>query len=161
MADVSGLRARTDTSRDRGVSTVVGYVLNIGIATLLITGLIFASGNLVGDQRERAVRSEFDVIGNRVAADLETADRLVQASDGGDVVLETALPTFISGEQYQIGIQPDDASDGVEVVLTMDRPDVTVHVPVNNTTAIEQTTVTGGELIINGSEGGPIEVDDG
>lgn len=153
MADVS----RGDA--DRGVSTVVGYVLNIGIATLLITGLIFGAGDLVADQRERAVRSEFDVIGNRIAADLETADRLVQASNGGQVSVHSSLPTFISGQQYLVSV--NETGTGVNVVLTMDRPDVTVRVPVNNTTAVAETTVTGGDLTINATGNGPLEVRDG
>lgn len=162
MADVGprGDPSRRSRNRDRGVSTVVGYVLNIGIATLLITGLILAGGNLVSDQRDRAIRSEFGVIGHRVAANLETADRLVRASDGGSVSLEAELPTHISGQQYQISIEPD-ADEEVDVVLTMDQPDITVSVHVNNTTAIEPTTVTGGGLNISATGDGPVEVHDG
>ncbi len=144
---------------DRGASTVLGYVLNIAVATVLITGLIFAAGNLVADQRERAVRSEFDVIGNRVAADLETADRMVRASNGGSVSISTSLPTHISGQQYLISIEPDGSE--IDVVLEMERPDVTVRVDVNNSTTVEPTTVTGGELKISGSNGGPVEVQNG
>lgn len=144
---------------DRGVSTVVGYVLNVGIATLLITGLIFASGNLVGDQRERAVRSEFGVLGNRIAADLETADRLSRVSNGGEVRVESQLPTYISGRQYQITVEPD--GNDVDVVLQMDSPDVSVRVSVNNSTAIEPTTIQGGSIEINGTGSGPLEVTNG
>lgn len=144
---------------DRGVSTVVGYVLNVGIATLLITGLIFASGNLVADQRERAVRSEFGVIGNRIAADLETADRLTRVSNGGEVRVSSQLPTYVAGRQYQITLEP--AGDDVDVVLQMDSPDVRASVTVNNSTAIEPTTVQGGALEINGTGSGPLEVSNG
>ena len=38
---------------DRGVSTVVGYVLNLGIATILITGLLISGASLVDQQRGR------------------------------------------------------------------------------------------------------------
>lgn len=141
---------------DRGMSTVVGYVLNVGIATLLITGLIFASGNLVEDQRERAIRSEFGVLGNRIAADLETADRLSRVSDGGEVRLSTQLPEYISGKQYEISLESD--GDDVDVVLHMDGPEVTVRVSVNNSTAIEPNTVEGGALEIYRSGSNPLEV---
>ena len=144
---------------DRGVSTVVGYVLNVGIATLLITGLIFASGDLVGDQRERAVRSEFGVLGNRIAADLETADRLARVSNGGEVRVSSQLPTHISGRQYLISVEPD--GNDVDVVLQMDSPDVSVRVSMNNSTAIEPTTIQGGSIVINGTGSGPLEVTNG
>lgn len=151
MADVA--------PRDRGVSTVVGYVLNIAIATALITGLIFAAGTLVTDQRERAVQSEFDVVGNRIAADLATTDRLVRASDGGEVTVRSTLPSVISGQQYQVHIQPD--GDSVAIVLSTDRPDVSVRVPLNNSTRVSETTFSGGDLVFRASGDGPIEVDNG
>ncbi|MFB6113980.1 MAG: hypothetical protein ABEJ58_07755 [Halodesulfurarchaeum sp.] len=144
---------------NRGVSTVVGYVLNVGVATILITGLLFGATGLVSDQRERAVRSELEVVGNRIASDLQTADTLLRASDGGRVHVESSLPTHVAGQQYRIEIRSD--GDGTTVVLRMSDPAVTVVVPVNTSVGVSETTLTGGPIVIEGSDTGPLEVKDG
>lgn len=135
---------------NRGVSTVVGYVLNLGIATLLVTGLLVSGATVVSDQRERTVRAELDVIGNRMAADLETADRLLRAGSG-TVTVRSSLPETVAGSVYDIEIR---ATDGdVELVLEAREPSVSRTVPVRNGSAIQPTTVTGGELTVRNDTG--------
>ncbi|MDZ7851031.1 MAG: hypothetical protein U5K70_09685 [Halodesulfurarchaeum sp.] len=135
---------------DRGVSTVVGYVLNLGLATILITGLLISGASLVADQRERTVRSELDVLGNRLAADLETADRLHRLGDG-EVTLRTALPSRVAGNEYRIDILTTDGA----VTLRLEIADSSISrtVPVRNTSRVTAGTVDGGDLVIDGSAG--------
>ena len=135
---------------DRGVSTVVGYVLNIGIATILITGLLISGASLVSDQRERTVRTELDVLGNRLAADLETADRLHRIGDG-EVTVRTALPEQVAGKAYRIDVLTSDGT--VELRLETRDSSVTRTVPVRNTSGVKSGTVDGGDLVIDGSAG--------
>lgn len=142
---------------DRGVSTVVGYVLNLGIATILITGLLITGASVVTDQRERAVRAELDVIGNRLAADLETADRLLRAGEG-EVTIRSSLPETVAGKQYQVTILA--TGDAVTLELETSSPSITRTVSVGNTSTIETGTVDGGEVIIN-ETGGALEVTNG
>ncbi|MFC7028484.1 hypothetical protein ACFQH8_15745 [Halomicroarcula sp. GCM10025710] len=61
---------------DRAVSTALGYVLTLSIASLLVTGLIIAGSGFVEDRREQVVREELTVIGQQIGADLARADRL-------------------------------------------------------------------------------------
>ena len=142
---------------DRGVSTVVGYVLNLGIATILITGLLIAGASVVTDQRERAVRAELDVIGNRVAADLETADRLHRVGNGS-VTVRTSLPERVAGSTYRIAFEATGGS--VTVRLETRDPAVSRTVPVRNSSTVQSGTVDGGDLIIT-AETGSLEVTDG
>ncbi|MGM0371373.1 MAG: DUF7266 family protein [Halobacteriota archaeon] len=142
---------------DRGVSTTVGYVLNLGIATLLVTGLLVAGSGLVGDQRERAAGAELDVIGNRIAADLETADRLVQRGDGS-VTVRTSLPASVAGNNYQVAI--DSTGGNATVSVSTSDPSLTRTIPVVNETPIRSTTVSGGSIAVRGNLTG-LEVTDG
>jgi len=81
----------------RGVSTALGYVLNLGVAAILVTTLMLSAGTLVDDQRRVAVETELEVVGERVAADLASADRLARASDGGSVRYVVDVPTRVAG----------------------------------------------------------------
>ncbi|MFB6070810.1 MAG: hypothetical protein ABEJ76_07280 [Halanaeroarchaeum sp.] len=141
---------------DRGVSTVLGYTINVAVATLLITGLLLAAGSLVESQRQQAVRSELTVIGERLASNVEATDRLVRAADDGRVRVETTLPRRVAGTGYEIRIAIDGSN--VTAVLSTDSPAVRVEVPIDNETAIEPTRLTGGSVVVRWTDGAPMEV---
>ena len=50
---------------DRAVSTTLGYVLSLAIASILISGLMLATAGFVEGQREQVIRSELEVVGDR------------------------------------------------------------------------------------------------
>jgi len=150
MADV---RARLD---DRGVSTVLGYTLNVVVATLVVTGLLVAAGSLVDSQRQQAVRSELSVVGQRLAANMEVADRLSQAAGDGTVRVHVKLPERVSGSPYHVAIQVRNGN--ATAVLTADDPAVRVEVPIDNQTAVARTTAPGGSVDVTWSAGGSLEV---
>ncbi|WP_435096087.1 DUF7266 family protein [Halarchaeum sp. P4] len=145
----------------RGVSTVVGYVLNIGIALLLVTGLLIAASGYVADQRERAVRTELQVVGDRFVSDLSTADRLATVGDGRYVAVHATLPPRAVGRHYTVHVG-DVGSPGGEVYVRLVAPqaDVTVERTVHLDTAVTNTTRSGGSLRIV-VDGGTMEVQDG
>lgn len=141
MADVDD---RSVAGDDRAVSTALGYVLSLAVASMVVVGLLAGAGGFVGDQRERAVRTEFDVLGQRVAADLATVDRLAVAGENASVTVESDLPRTVAGTQYEVRVVGD--ASGAEVVLHAADPAVTVRVPVTNRTAVAPGNVTGGPL---------------
>jgi hypothetical protein len=142
---------------NRGVSTVVGYVLNVGVATILLSGLLIGGATLVENQEERTVRAELDVLGNRLAADLETADRLHRTANG-TVTIRTDLPERVAGSPYEIRLRG--AASGAAIHLSTDTPAVSRSLPVANETRILETTVSGGDLIVK-ADAGHLEVIDG
>lgn len=146
MADVS-----------RGVSTALGYVLNLGVATLLVTVLLLSAGTLVEDQRDRATDTELDVIGGRLAADLAAADRLARTDDPTTVRVEADTPARVAGSYYRIRVNASG-----ELVLHAHQPDVQVVVPFETTTDVAPSTVDGGELAVVYHPGNDtLEVTDG
>lgn len=131
----------------RGVSTTLNYTLTLGISTILIVGLLTAGGNFVESQRNSVVDSEMEVIGERLAEDIGTADRLVQIQNGSTVVnVTSSLPSTVSGSSYSIGVVTTSGNTTLE--LTSDAIDRTVTTNVPNSTAISSTTVNGGTLEI-------------
>ena len=132
MADVS-----------RGVSTALGYVLNLGVATLLVTILLLSAGTLVEDQRDRATETELNVVGERVVADLAAADRLARTNDPSAVRVEADVPVRVAGSYYTVRV-----NESGEVVLDADRSSVEVVVPFETVTAVESSTVDGGDLAV-------------
>lgn len=130
---------------DRGVSTTLGYTLNLAIATVLVTGLLVAAGGYVEDQQERAIRSELGVIGSRVAGDIAAADRLARTGSDTNVTIRVSTPVRSTGVPYRIEIN----SSGNEMITLSTRdPAVTVSVPFRSSTTVEPGSVSGGTFTI-------------
>lgn len=144
MADV-GRRQRRPKGSARGVSTILGYTLNLAVATILVTGLLASAGGYVGGQQERAIRTELDVIGSRVAGDIGAADRLVRSGSDTTVELEVSTPSRSTGSPYTIDINTTGSNT---ITLSTRDPAVSVTVPFRSDTPVEAESVSGGTFYI-------------
>ncbi|WP_435179150.1 DUF7266 family protein [Halorussus sp. AFM4] len=155
---------------DRGVSTALGYVLNLTVATLVVTGLLVASGGVVEDQRQQTVRSELRVVGQQFAADLAAADELAATAEPGDTVrIERQLPREVAGRTYTVDlVEPADQPCPGEacLVLSATGSDVTVQVALALETPVAASSVNGGPVRVryadpDGDSTYELEVTDG
>jgi len=140
---------------DRALSVTVNYVMSIGIATLLLSVLIVSTGASIEDRREEAIRAELEVVGQRLAASIESADRLAGAG-GEDVVLDVALPERLAGKAYEVQVSPGPGSP--DLLLETSDPAVSVSVGFTNSTPVESKTVSGGTLRVVLADDGDLEV---
>ena len=138
---------------DRAVSVAVNYVLTLLIATVLLGGLVMAAGGVIESQSKNSVHDELGVIGERLAADVESADRL-RAAGGEDanVSVRSDLPNRVSGTSYTVEVNGEDE----EITLSSRSPEVTVTVSFT-AEDVESTQVRGGDLVTT-SEGEDLEV---
>lgn len=131
---------------DRAVSTTVGYALTLGVAALLITGLLIAGGGFLENQREVTTETELEVIGEQVSADISSADRL-SASDADAVNITRNLPDSVTGSQYTISVR---TSPQTHLELRSVDPEVTVRVDVAvNEAALVATDIGGGNIQVS------------
>lgn len=141
----------TPGGTDRAVSVTVGYVMTLAVSTLLLSGLFIAGGSFVETERERAAQGELTVIGERIAADLGTVDRLAaSASSREELTINRSLtlPDRVSGTGYRIRIEATNSAG--TVALESDRTDATVEVPfrTSRNLSVRNATLNGGELRI-------------
>ena len=134
---------------DRAVSTAMSYALSLTIVTLLVTGVFAGMTDFVDDQRERAIRSELRVLGNRVAADVGAVDRLVIA-DAGATAIEIGidLPTAVASRSYRIEISDLGANRPYALNLSTSDPAVSVTVLLKVETTLTENEVSGGDLVV-------------
>jgi len=146
---------RTDR---RATSTALGYVLSLGIAAILVSGLIVAGGGLMESQRDQSARIELQVIGQTVADDLSSAGRLADC-DSCEVRLRIDVPSRIAGESYLIQVIEVDPPHIYRLGLSTGRSNVAVNVTVRTSRPVVETTVTGGTIIVEYDPGsGELEV---
>jgi hypothetical protein len=134
-------------TEERSQALALDYVIGLGIALVLTMGLLVASGGFIGDQRESAARTQLEVVGQQVAADIEAADRLaVAAGSSGTVRIDRQLPETIAGSQYRLELVEE--ADPYLWLRTV-RPNTTARVEFTNMTAVSASDVGGGSIVIN------------
>ena len=142
----------------RATSTALGYVLSLGIAAILVSGLIIAGGGLMESQRDQSARIELRVIGQTVADDLASAARLADC-DSCRVRLRIDVPSRVSGDAYRIEVVDVDPPHVHRLVLTTSRTNTAVNVTVRTVLPLAETTVVGGVLVVEFDPGaGELEV---
>ncbi|MFB6102830.1 MAG: hypothetical protein ABEJ73_09720 [Haloplanus sp.] len=138
-------RLRSDR---RGTSTALGYVLSLGIAAILISGLIVAGGGLMEGQRNQAVRVELQVIGQTLAEEVTSAGRLADCPSC-ELSIQVDLPPRVAGQAYRIEVIDTGEPEIYRLSLSTGPSDVTVDVRLRSRRPLEETSVTGGRLVID------------
>ena len=141
---------------DRGVSSVVSYVLVLGIVALLTSTLVTGFAPFVTTQQDESVRDTFEVLGNDIAGDVNSADRLVaEAGENGTVELRTRLPDRVGGTTYKIEFhnktsERDAAGYHYDIELRSTESETTATVPVRSDRPVETepAVLTGGNVEI-------------
>lgn len=133
---------------DRAVSSALTYGLVVVITVSLTGGLVLGADALVNDQREKAVRGQLDVIGQRLASTVETVDRMGQADGTTTARITREFPRRTAGAQYRIRVVPHAVSADRGTIYVEARDlDVSRRVPVRlSDTTLEGTRLNGGPL---------------
>ncbi len=138
-------------THNRSQALALDYVIGLGVAMVLTMGLLIAGGGFIGEQREAAARTQLEVVGQQIAADLEAADRLaVSAGNMGTIRLNRQIPETIAGSQYRVELV--EISDPYLELRTA-QPDTTVKVEFVNSTAITGSNAGGGLISIRYTSG--------
>lgn len=139
---------RPASRRDRGLETVVSHVLSVAITTILIIGLVASATGYLDAQKQQAAAQELRTIGNRLASDLATADRLARTGDAVELV--SRQPESVAGSLYTVTLLQNCPSAGSKVCvrISADSYDFTTLVPVENETRLSMTAEEGGRFRI-------------
>lgn len=111
---------------DRAVSSAVGYTMTLGIALILMSGLIVAGSQMVGSQRSHTTEAQLTTVAEGLAGSLQKADRMVQSgADPTNLQLYRDLPSQLTGSEYLIRVESD------RVRLRVPTEEMEVSVPIN------------------------------
>lgn len=138
---------------DRAVSTVVSYVLVVGIVAILSTALVGGFAPFVTNQQQGAVHSTLETFGNDLAGDIDSVDRLAAGvGENGTVVYRTRLPNQVGGSAYEIEIAQLGGGTTYQITLRPFEVDTSVSVRVRTVTPVAERTgadaLDGGNLRI-------------
>jgi hypothetical protein len=133
-------------SDDRAVSVTVGYVLNFAMAALLISGVLVAGGGLIESQTKQVTTNELTVVGQQIADELSSADRLVRAGNVSTLSIRSDLPRRTAAGSYTINVTVD-GNDGA-IVLETSSPEVSVTVPFRIQSDLQADRIEGGPIRI-------------
>ncbi len=131
---------------DRAVSVTVGYVLNVAVAAMLITGLLVGGGGLVESQTKQVTSDELTVIGQQLADELSSADRLNRSGETSTLSIRSELPRRTAAGGYTVDIEAN--GDGGTIELRTNSPEVIATVPFRVDSDIREGQVAGGPVRI-------------
>ena len=148
---------------DRGVSSPLGYILNLGIAGVVLVslgavGLVFFETN-----ETTGIESELQVYGNELAGEIQAVDRLARETGPAQAVGERAsLDDQARNDRYLVTVinrsdagNPDAAVAHSEVCeracLVLTTQDETVQTKTNfiTETPVESGQFAGGPVYVN------------
>lgn len=75
--------------REKAVSITTGFILNVGIATIAVSIILVSLQGFFTGVQDDSKETEMRVVGERVAWELEKANRLANDTTGGNVTIET------------------------------------------------------------------------
>ncbi|MFC4986618.1 DUF7266 family protein [Saliphagus infecundisoli] len=137
---------------DRGVSVALSHVLTMGITAVLIAGLLMGASAMLDGQSERGADRSLETIGERVASEVASVDRLAREDPRpGTVELRVDHPDEVSGRTYSVGLSESDCGTLIQsacVVLSAPGARTTVQVPLAIDTSIASESAQGGEMRI-------------
>lgn len=148
------MTGRRFTRAERSLSVTLNYVLVLGITAILVSGLVFAGGVFVENQRDRAIEGELTVIGTHVASNIEQVDRYVQAGeDPSSAYINQTFQRQVTGENYNVELEENAGEpEPPQLVLTATTTDVSVRVNVTVETDISSTAAQGGTISVSYNE---------
>lgn len=134
------------TRTGRALSSAVTYTTLVAVTFALTAGLVVGSEELVQNQREETALSQLEVVGERLADGLMSADRLARGTDvePESVVITKRLPARVAGSGYTIEVQP--GLDVDRLRLTADEFNATATVEFSVESDLDETSVKGGTL---------------
>jgi len=146
------LQERRESAADRAAAIQFNHVLGIAITAVLIVTLVTGATTFLENEREDVVDGQLETLGNRLASEIEQADRLasrsdrvtVQAEVRGDVAGQNFTPRVASGPDCETSNFHTDRC----LVLEAARSDASTTVPLNISSDLQVEHLGDGEVRI-------------
>lgn len=152
------------TGGERGVSSPLGYVLNLSIAAIALVSLGAAGAVFFDANADAALEEDLRTFGNELAGDIQSVDRLAartpstravdersaigDAVRGTDYVVEVVNASAAAGPPGDASVEHADRCDRRCLVLLTRDGDVQTTVNFVSATPVESTRFDGGPVAV-------------
>ena len=133
---------------DTALSVMIGYIINLGIAAVVVSLTLILLQGVFVDAQDRAVESEMKAIGEDFASELERVDIMSSRTDS-DVSTTVSLPE--SDNPYTVTVLYDGLDDVGRVHVDSRRTSV-------NVAFVNTTTIADAREGINVPRGSEVEI---
>lgn len=126
---------RRNNSTD-AVSISTGYIINLGVATIAVSIFLLLLQGVFADVTETASETQTSVVGEKLAEEIESVDRLAKKTGDGSPTAEVNLPTFETA--YSVTVRAD--SEGNGTVTVASGTGTTVNATFTNSSSIRNAS---------------------
>jgi hypothetical protein len=153
---------REKRGASRGVSSPLGYILNLSVAAIVLVSLGAVGTVFFDANTEAAIEEDLDAYGNELAGEIQSVDRLAAATPAQPVDERASLAESVRGTDYVVEVvNATDAGGSVDgavehaaecerqclVLFTRDG-DVLTTVNFVSATPVESTRFEGGPVAV-------------
>lgn len=132
---------------ERGTTFALGYIIDIMIMGLLLTGIIFGVTTMLQSQHDRSVHYQADIIGSQVSYSVTTIDNLDNHEQRTNTTLSVDTPDRIIGSQYIVELNKP-PSENPHIAVHIPSSDITETTPVSVDATVVESSVTGDDVHI-------------
>lgn len=127
------MKPRNDqTPSDSALSVLISYIVNLGIAAIVVSLTLLLLQGVFVDAQDSAVKSEMEAIGQSFASELERVDAMGSRT-GADLSTTVSLPE--SDNPYSVTVFYDGPDNGTRI--NVESRGTSVDLGFANTTAID------------------------
>ena len=132
------LMGDSNNDNDRAVSTVVSFIIAIGVLTIILFSLTTGITSLVGSQQDTATQQELDIVNERVVTYM--IEMNIHQSDSNNMEVEPDIPNSISSGIYVIEIE--DVDDGMRITTSEPGNGITSSSTIQTDSSVGDVTQT-------------------
>jgi hypothetical protein len=148
-------KTRTDTE---AVSITTGYIINIGIATVVLSTLLIGMQGTFDNIEETTASTQSGAVAEKVASEMVQADRLARVNEESEGTLTFELRDTVADSNYEVEVSQNwvnistgsherslqyNVSSDVEESEFAGGGDVAIDYEYNSTTDTPEVTVVG------------------
>lgn len=137
---------------ERAVSVAVTHALTIAITTVLVSGLLIASGGLLDTQKQHIGQDQLEEIGSDATSHIDSFDRMNQKAADVETAVEPEYPHRVV-ESYRYEFHLHDNGDYGTLEISSDQLGVSAEFDIETATELRESSVSGNDVEISLCEG--------
>jgi hypothetical protein len=100
--------SKTDRWTDtKAASITTGYIINVGIATLVLSTLILGMQGTFDNIEQTTAATQSEAVAEKIAAEMVQADRLARVDSNSSGTLTLELRDSLGGSDYSVEVTQD------------------------------------------------------
>lgn len=139
----------TQSSSDRGASTVVQFILIFGFLAVLLGSVAFIVPNIITAQTDAIQQSELELVGTSISSEIQSFDRHIQQTNANSKTTTIYLPDRVGQERFNIEITETNSTNVYLLTASNQQESISYQTTMYVESELDIDSVRGEEVTLN------------